>query len=180
MIRATSSKLANFAAAVLLLIAAAPAIAEQLTFDHRLSPPLKAVLDADDPAKIAYNAKDPRFVTDLIAVRGASAQDWTEALMIIARTPRGKVRSARDWAEELRDDAARHCAGTLTTLAEDEASITLQRRSTGCPADYPPFAIYRVVAGKRSLFLLAAMSKDAMGDDAQAQWRAVLASAHIK
>lgn len=173
-------KLAAAAAAALLLIAAVPAMAEQLVFDHRLSPPLKAVFDADDPAKIAYNAKDPSFVTDLIAVRGVSAQDWTEALLIIARTPRGKVHSARDWAEELRADAPRHCAGTLTTLAEDEASITLERRSTGCAADYPPFALYRVVAGKRSLFLLAAMSKDAMSDAAQAQWRAVLASAHIK
>lgn len=172
--------LARAVAAILPLLVAAPAMAEQLVFDHRLSPPLKAVFDADDPDKISYNAKDPRYVTDLIAVRGASARDWVEALAIIARTPRGKVPTARDWAEELRAEAARHCPGTFTTIAEDAGSVTLERRSSGCAVNYPPFAIYRAIAGKRSLFLLAAMTKDEMSDEVQSQWRAVLASAHVQ
>lgn len=163
-----------------LLLGASPAAAEQLLFDQRLSLALAAAFDSNDPARIAYNAANPKYVTDVIAVRGASARDWTEAMVIISRAPDGKVRSAADWVAELQAEATRRCSSTFTTIAEDAGSVTFERRSTGCTGNYPPFAIYRAIAGQRSLFLLAAMTRDAMSDKAQREWRAVLASAHIK
>ena len=66
-----------------LLLLAGPALAEKLVFDHRLSPALKAVLDSGDASMIDYNTANPRNVIDLIAVRGTSAKNWTEALVII-------------------------------------------------------------------------------------------------
>lgn len=163
-----------------LLLVASPALAEKLTFDYRLSPPLKAVLDSGDAGMIDYNAANPRNVVDLIAVRGKSAKDWTEALVIIARTPDRKVGSAADWVGELQSEAKAKCASTFTELARDEGSITLERHSTGCPAGYPPIALYRVVGGKRSLFLLAVLVKDDLGETARGQWLAVMSSAHIE
>lgn len=161
-------------------LSATPAAAERLQFDHRLSPSLKAAFDANDPALIDFNDKNPRYVTDLVAMRGKSAQDWIEALLIVARTPNKAVRTPGAWRDELQAEAQRRCASTFQLLAEDEVSVTFERRSTGCPSGYAPTAVYRVVAGKRSLFLLGFMARDAVGDQTQREWRAVLASARIE
>ena len=173
----TTLRAAIFAAIVFI---AAPAFAEKLSFDYRLSPPLKSVLDSGDAAMIDYNATNPRNVVDLIAVRGTSAKEWTEALVIVARTPDGKVKNAADWAAELKRQAQAKCASTLTELARNEISLTLERRSTGCPSDYPSVALYRVVAGKRSLFLLAVLVKDDLSQSSRNQWLALMQSAHLE
>ena len=163
-----------------LLLSAAPAFAEKLVFDHRLSPPLKAVFDSGDASMINYNNSDPRNVIDLIAVRGKSAADWTEALVIIARTPDRKVRNAADWTADLQREAKAKCAGTFTEIARDAVSVTLERHSVRCPAGYPPTAIYRAIGGKKSLFLLAVLVKDALSPAARAQWLAMMDSAHLE
>jgi hypothetical protein len=170
----------RLAAFVVLSLIASPALAERLSFDHRLSPPLKAVLDGGDPAMIEYNDKNPRYVTDVIAVRGNSAKDWTEALVIVARAPDKKVSTAAQWLAELRAEADKKCRSELRTLAEDAVSITFERRSTGCSQGYPTAALYRVVAGQRSLFLLAVLSKAELSEESQRQWRELLASAHLE
>lgn len=172
-------KLPGLAAALLVLLAT-PAHAEKLTFDHRLYPPLKAVLDSGDATKVDYNAANPRYVVDRIAVRGASASDWQEALEIIARTPAKGMTSAADWLAELRARAARTCPAAIAILAEDAASVTAERQAPSCTDDRAPFALYRAVAGKRSLFLLAVLSKQPLDASARAQWLALLASAHIE
>lgn len=163
-----------------LLLLAVPASAEKLVFDHRLSPPLKAVLDGGDAAMIDYNNANPRNVTDLIAVRGKSAHDWTEALVIIARTPDGKVRNAGDWTAQLQREATAKCKSIFTELARDQISITYERRSTSCAGDYPRIALYRAIAGKHSLFLLAILVKDDLSEPARRQWLAVMSSAHLE
>lgn len=162
------------------LLLASPLQAERLKFDHRLSPPLKAVFDANDPGMIDFNDKNPRYVTDLIAIEGKSAKDWTEALLIVARTPEKKVRTVAEWVAELQGEGQRRCASTFRTIATDDSSTTFERRSTGCPAGYPPVALYRVVAGKRSLFLLGFLHKGEPTELTTQQWQAVLASASIE
>lgn len=170
----------HLAAFLALLAVAAPAYAEKLSFDHRLSPPLKAVLDSRDPAMIDYNDTNPRHVVDVIAVRGKSASDWTEALIITSRIPDRKVRTAADWMAQLREEADRRCRSEFTTIADDANSVTFERRSSGCPAQYPQFAIYRAVAGSRSLFLLAVTVRDGLGEQSRRQWLDLLASARLE
>ena len=163
-----------------LALVATPALADKLTFDHRLVPALKEVLDSGDGGMIDYNASNPKNVVDLIAVRGKSAKDWTEALVIIARTPQGKVLTAADWASELQAEAQAKCPNTFTEIARDELSVTYERRSTGCPKGYPPIALYRAVGSKRSLFLLAVLVKDDLTEIERGQWLALMSSAHIE
>lgn len=170
-------RIAAFLGLVLLTM---PALAEKLVFDHRLSPALKAVLDSGDASMIDYNAANPRNVVDVIAVRGKSAQNWTEALVIIARTPDRKVRSAADWTAQLQREAKAKCSSTFTELARDEMSITYERRSAGCPAGYPPIALYRAIAGQRSLFLLAVLVKDDLSESSRRQWLAMMSSARLE
>jgi len=164
----------------LLLCPTAPAGAERLTFDHRLSPPLKAVLDSGDATKMSFNNDNPRYLVDVIAVRGASATEWIEALVIIARTADRKVNKAQDWVRELQREAGEHCRARFAPLAEDQNSVTFERRSSGCPPGFPPVGLYRVVQGKTSLFLLAALAKDGLDETARGKWLALLASAHLE
>lgn len=159
---------------------ASPAHAEKLSFDHRLYPPLKAVLDGGDADRIAYDASNPRYVVDLIAVQGKSATDWSEALEIIARTPAQKVRTARDWFAELRGRSDRLCPNTVTAIAEDAASITFERHSPACTAERAETALTRVLAGKRSLFAVSFLFKGVPDAATRRQWLALLASAHIE
>ena len=163
-----------------LALCAAPLLADKLVFDHRLVPALKAVLDSGDPAMISYDNRNPRNVVDLIAVKGKSAKDWQEALVIIARLPDKKIATPADWLAQLQRDAAKQCPAVFTTIAQDASSVTFERRSTGCRAGYPPVALYRVAAGKPSLFLLAAMTKTDFSPAARAQWLALMASAHLE
>lgn len=166
--------------ALVLIAAAMPAHAEKLTFDHRLYPPLKAVLDSGDADMIAYNANNPRYVVDLIAVQGKSASDWTEALEIIARTPARDMRTAGDWSAELRARADKLCHNTVTPIAEDAGSLTFERHSPNCPAERAETVITRVLAGKRSLFLISILFKGVPDEATRRQWLALLESAHIE
>jgi hypothetical protein len=170
----------RLAAMFALLICASPALAERLVFDHRVVPPLKAVFDSGNPAMVSYNDSNPANVVDVIAVRGKSASDWTEALVIIVRMPDKAIATPADWLAQLKRDAAARCPAEFTVLAEDATSLTFERRSTGCPAGYPPVAIYRLVAGKTSLFLLAAMAKDGFAPGSREQWLAMMATAHLE
>jgi hypothetical protein len=162
-----------------LLFAATPALAEKLEFDHRLYPPLKTVLDSGQPDMVSFNSQNPGYLVDLIVVRGKSTRNWNEALVIIARSPDAMVRSADDWMAELQSQADAKCPNQLTILSRDANSLTIERRSHGCPAGYPATALYRVVQGKSSLFLLAVLVKDDLAAEARTGWLALLASAHL-
>ncbi len=157
-----------------------PAMAEKLVFDHRLSPPLKAVLDEGKTEMVLFDTSNPRYIIDRIAVTGKSAEYWTEALEIIARSPAKNMKTSADWMAELRDQADKLCPNEVSVIAQDLASITYQRLSLRCPKERAPYSIYRVIAGKRSLFLLAVLSKSELNETARRQWLALLASAHLE
>jgi hypothetical protein len=162
------------------LCLANPAHAEKLVFDHRLYPPLRQVLDSGASDKVLYDASNPKYVIDRIIVRGETAREWTEQVEIIARTPGRGMRTADDWAAELQRRADRACPNRITEVARDANALTLERRSEPCPAEAAPFAVYRIVAGKRSLFLLAVISKVALAEAQRREWLALLASARIE
>ena len=166
--------------ALVLLAIAVPAHAERLTFDHRLYPPLKAVLDSGDAAMIDYNPSNPRYVVDLIAIKGKSAADWREAIEIIARTPSKDVGTARAWHDEMILRANRLCPNTVTDIAEDSRSITFQRQSPDCPAERAETAITQIVASKRSLFAITFLFKGVPDAATRQQALDLLASAHIE
>lgn len=166
--------------ALFLMAAASAAGAEQLKFDHRLYPPLKQTLDSGDASMIDFNQSNPRYVVDWIVVRGKSTKDWDEAMQIIARTPTKQVRSVREWMDEIRKASEGKCAARFTTLAEDAVSITFRRDAEDCPARLARSGLYRVVAGKGSLFLLAAFTRAPMDDASRGQWLMLLESARVE
>ena len=167
-----------FTAAFLLL--AAPAFAERLQFDHRLYPPLQQVLDSGDDSMIDFNNKNPARLVDLIAIKGKSAQNWTEAFEIVAIRRPSDVETAKDWMAILQQQAISRCPATFKILAEDVTSVTFERTSPNCPAERAKMGLYRLVAGKRSWFQLTILVKGDLDDEARQQWLALLASAQLR
>lgn len=165
---------------LILLVLAAPASAERLLFDHRIYPPLKAIFDNNRNDMIAHDGNNPKYMTDRIAIQGQSPKDWTEALDIIARSPSDTVKTIDDWVAEIRAKVEKACPTVFETLARDGNSITFSRRSTGCGKDKVQFALYRIVAGKRTMFLLNAIYRDDMSEEMRGQWMDLLKSARLE
>lgn len=167
------------AAAFAIFALAAPVAAESLHFDHRLYPPLKAIFDDNRNDMIVHNGSNPKYMTDRIAVQGKSAKEWTEALDIIARSPTDQVKTIDDWVAEIRTKVSAACPTVFETVARDDNSITFARRSTGCGKDKVQYALYRIVAGKKTMFLLNAIYRDDMPAEMKQKWLELLQSARL-
>jgi hypothetical protein len=158
---------------------ATPASAERLSFDHRLYPALKATLDSGNAALIHHEARSPRYLYNLIVVQGRSIGDWTEGLEIITRLHARNLANPREWLGEMQSRLPRGCSAEVTVISEDAASLTFERRLTGCPPVMAQSGLYRIVAGRRSLFLLGALYKGEMPADMRSRWLELLASAAL-
>ncbi len=163
-----------------LLLFAAPARAERLLFDHRIYPEIGAVLDSGRKEMIHFDDSNPAYVFNRIAIQGTSAENWTEALEIVVRQPSRQVKSPADWLERLRGQAGDACPAAFTPIAEDARSLTFMRRAEPCASTPEEMTLYRIVAGRRSLFTLAARHKGAMDEARRQQWLRLLASARIE
>lgn len=162
-----------------LLAVASPARAERMLFDHQLDPRIGAVLDSGRQEMVLYDASNPAYVYDRIAIQGSSAESWTEAIEIIVRTPGKDVRSPRDWVRQIAATSAAACPSAVTPIAQDETSLTFRRQSPACGASPAETALYRIVAGRKSLFLLGARYKGEMAAPVQTRWLSVLATARV-
>lgn len=162
-----------------LLLVASPGSAERLKFDHRLYPPLQQVLDRGAAEMVDFNNSNPQRLVDLIAVRGSSAQNWTEALEIVSIVRPGGIADAKDWMARLQNAAQARCPAQFSILAQDAQSITFERRSPNCPAERSSLGLYRLVTGKRSWFQLSVLVRGELEEADRQQWLALLASAHL-
>lgn len=162
-----------------LLAVAAPARAERMLFDHQLDPRIGQVLDSGRKEMIHFDESDPAYVYDRIAIQGSSAENWTEALEIIVRTPGKAVRSPGDWVQQISATSAPACPSQVTPLTRDDRSLTFMRQSPPCAGSPAETAVYRIVAGRKSLFLLGARYKGEMPQATRVRWLNVLASARV-
>ena len=161
------------------IVLASPAHAEKLEFDYRVYPALKAVFDDGRSEMIRYDDSNPKYVTDRIAVQGTSVDNWTEALDIVVRLRSSKMKVPADWAREIQQRSRARCPSTFTAIAEDANSLTFMRQSTGCPTGTPLTGLYRIVAGKRSLFMLNGFTLGEMPEPIRQQWLDLLRTAHL-
>lgn len=161
------------------LLAATPAHAERMLFDHRLDPRIGAVLDSGRKEMVLFDESDPAYLYDRIAIQGSSADNWIEALEIIVRTPGKAVRSPSDWVQQISTTSAAACPSQVISLARDESSLTFLRQSPACADNPAETALYRIVAGRKSLFLLGARYKGEMSSATRDRWLSVLASARV-
>ncbi|MFT4026648.1 MAG: hypothetical protein QM676_07600 [Novosphingobium sp.] len=161
------------------LLAASPAHAERLLFDHQIQPQIGAVLDSGRKEMIFFDDSNPKNVYDRIALQGTSADNWTEALEIVVRTPQPNLKSPADWRQQIGAPTAAGCTARLSPIAEDATSLTFMRQAEACGGAPAETGLYRIVAGRKSLFLLGARYKGQMDEAQRGRWLALLASARV-
>lgn len=160
--------------------AAAPLNAERLDLDHRLHAGLHKALEQNNADAIYYDTSKPGAVFDRILIRGKSAErDWTEALELVTYTRNRKLPAPMAWFRAFDAKGETPCPAAKTVLARDDLSVTFGLRAAACPAGPALEGVYRVLYGKRTVYLAAGKVRGAMSDAERAEWLALLASANI-
>jgi len=161
------------------LLSAAPAAAERLDIDHRLYAPLHAAMESPTDQTLLYEQQATR-VFDRILIAGTSASsDWREALEIsVYARPRGLDRPDQ-WLAAFSPASESTCPAAVHELARDANSLTFALDAQPCATGTRLTGLYRVVLGRRSVYLVGAKLKGEMAAEQRAQWLSVLASARL-
>ena len=166
--------------AVPALLAATSAQAERLDIDHRLYAPLHAAMEQPHDGTVFYQASPSGAVFDRILIAGTSAQsDWTEALELVTVPRKGQARTPQDWLAAFRPQRESACPARVSVLGQDETSLTFALDAPVCAAGPPLTGLYRVIYGRRTIYLVGAKLKGAMSPAQREQWLALLGSAHL-
>lgn len=165
---------------MLLMLLATPAHAERLMIDYRSYAPLKTVMDSGRDDAIYYEDASPRYILDRIVIDGNSPQDWREALEITV-SPRGKrLRSASEWFRQYQQAAPAACPGDWATLADEGNALTFERKTGACPPAPAQTGLYRVMLGRKTVFLVNLAYKGQLTDTMRQQWQQLLATTHLE
>ena len=168
---------------VLAALAALPATtahAERLDIDHRIYAPLHAAMENAHDGTVFFLASPSGRVLDRILVAGTSAErDWSEALELVVIPRKSEQKTPQAWLAAFRPEHESTCPARLTPLGEDQNSVTFALESTPCAAGAALSGLYRVVYGRKSVYVVGAKLKGMMSPAQRAQWLAVLQSARL-
>ena len=159
---------------------ASQARAESVTWDYTLYPPLEAVMTGGDDSRIYTENRAPQYVLTRFVVNGASATAWQEAFEVLNTMRRDEPRKPKQWLERLRKERDAACPGEWHIIAEDDRSLTFERRTPDCPPHAAQTALYRVIYGPQQVFTLIATVKVDIPAESRTAWLEVLASADVR
>ncbi|MDE2619355.1 MAG: hypothetical protein KGL54_04240 [Sphingomonadales bacterium] len=162
------------------LLAASAAQAERLDIDHRLYAPLHAAMEQPHDGTVFYQASPSGAVFDRILITGTSAQnDWTEALELVTVPRKSQAKTPQAWLAGFRPQQESNCPARISVIGEDEISLTFSLDAPACAGGQPLNGLYRVIYGRKTVYLVGAKLKGAMSPAQSEQWLALLASAHL-
>ncbi|MBC2666601.1 hypothetical protein H7F51_13840 [Novosphingobium flavum] len=167
--------------ALLALGAASSAHAEKLELDRRLHLALNAALDRGGDDAVYFDASNPNRIFDRILIEGRSAErDWTEALELVTYVRDRALPDAAAWQRAFPAAGESACPASTTVLAQDDKSVTFAVEAPPCAVGPAFTGLYRVIYGKRTVYLAAGKRKAVMSPAQRAEWLALLASAHLE
>ncbi|MBC2660652.1 hypothetical protein H7F50_02730 [Novosphingobium flavum] len=162
------------------LMTAAAAQAERLDIDHRLYAPLHAAMEQPHEGSIFYQASPSGRQFDRILVNGTSAEhDWTEALELVVVPRKGERKPPQEWFAAFQAASESTCPANVTVLGEDESSITFSLDAPPCSTGTPLSGLYRVIYGRKTVYVVSAKLKGQMPADQRQQWLGLLNSAKL-
>jgi hypothetical protein len=140
----------------------------------------RAVATRDGHKPIVYTEdRAPVYVLTRIVVEGTSAEDWDEAMEILNTMRHDEPPTVADWYQRFHEHGDASCKSEWTVLGQSESSLTFERKSGECPPHASQQAIYKVMYGKKQVFLLIGTRKGTMDEATRAGWLAVMESASV-
>ncbi len=167
--------------AVTALLTAAPAVdaKERLNWDYAGYDKLAALFDSE--AGPLYGEKEDRRRYLLrFVVEGESLEEWTEILELVSTWRKHEPDNVQLWLERFQAQGDETCPSEWTIIDEQVDSILFRRTAKNCQGFEDQDALYRVVYGRKKVFVLFATIKGEMDEVSRDGWLTVLRSAEMR
>jgi hypothetical protein len=152
---------------------------ERLSWTYAGYEKLAALFDSEDGP--LYGEKENRRTYHLrFVIEGESLETWTEILEIIDTRRKDEPDTAQQWFERFREHGDETCSSEWTTIDEQATSIIFRRTAKNCQGFDDQDALYRVLYGKKNVFLIFATRKGDMDDVILEGYLTVLRSAEVR
>jgi len=170
----------GFLAVTALLLTSFSALAtERLSWEYTGYEKL-ATLFESEPGPL-YGEKENRRTYHLrFVVEGESLEDWTEILEIISTWRKHEPESVQLWLERFQAQGNETCPSKWTTIDEQASSIIFRRTAKDCQGFDDQDALYKVLYGKKKVFLIFATKKGEMDEASRDGYLTVLRAAEIR
>lgn len=162
------------------LLTSLPANArERLSWDYSVYDKLNTLFTTGEGP--LYGEKQGRRTYHLrFVVEGESLQDWTEILEIINTDLRDEPDEVGAWFERFRVQGNKTCPSDWVVIEEQSDSIIFQRTAKNCQGFDDQDAVYRVLYGKKNVFVIFATLKGEMDEASRMGYLNVLRSAEVR
>jgi hypothetical protein len=141
----------------------------------------RALVPQDGQKPIVYTEdRTPVYRLTRYVVEGTSAEDWVEALEILNTMRHDEPPTVAEWYQRYHEHGDASCKSEWSVLGQSESWLMFERKSGECPPHASQQAIYKVMYGKKQVFLLIGTRKGTMDEATRSGWLAVMASASVE
>jgi hypothetical protein len=164
----------------LLVIGPVVAHADSVNFDYSAYSKFFDAVFARESGPLIYEEdKAPLYVLQRFIVEGVSTDEWTEALEIMSTQRKNEPENVRGWYDRFQAQGEKTCPGDWEILKESKKELTFERSVNNCDPLGTQHALYKVLYGKREVFVLIATRKAQMDAGTRDGWIDLLKSAEI-
>ena len=164
----------------LLVIGPVIAHADSVNFDYSAYSRFSDAMFVRESGPLVYVEDEaPLYVLQRFIVEGASTDEWVEALEIMSTQRKNEPKNVRDWYDRFQAQGEKTCPSDWEILKESKKELTFERRVSSCDPHGTQHALYKVLYGKREVFVLIATRKAQMDAETRDGWIKLLKSAKI-
>ena len=175
----SSLAVGSLAAIALLLTSFSVLAKERLSWEYTGYEKL-ATLFESEPGPLYGERENRRTYHLRFVVEGESLEDWTEILEIMSTWRKHEPESVQLWLERFQAQGNETCPSKWTTIDEQASSIIFRRTAKNCQGFDDQDALYKVMYGKKKVFLIFATMKGEMDETSRDGYLAVLRDAEIR
>jgi len=140
----------------------------------------RALETRDGQKPIVYTEdRTPVYRLTRFVVEGTSAEDWVEAMEILNTMRHNEPPTVAEWYQRYHEHGDASCKSEWNVLGQSESWLMFERKSGECPPHASQQAIYKIMYGKKQVWLLIGTRKGTMDEATRSGWLAVMESASV-
>jgi hypothetical protein len=167
------------AATALLLTSFSVLAKERLSWEYTGYEKLATLFDSE-PGPLYGERENRRTYQLRFVVQGESLEDWTEILEIMSTWRKHEPENVQLWLDRFKTQGNETCPSNWTTIDEQASSIIFRRTAKNCEGFDDQDALYKVLYGKKKVFLIFATMKGEMDETSRDGYLTVLREAEIR